>query len=188
MLRGLAMVGLAAPLAAIIGALIYLFAFGTSAPTFDAGTQQLAVDHTVLHLSDDPDAALVVPKDPPESAAVIVILADDQRHVWSAVQDLGLLDQVEPHALALLIAPGIEDAAALSELVEQVVEYVPVELSVLAAFDGAPIRSLCDDWERVVVVGAAASCGDAIHLPASEGLAGRIVEAVQAMRVEEASR
>ena len=111
MLRRLAMVGLATPLVAIIGALIYLFAFGTSAPTFDAGSQQLAVDHTVLRLSDDPDAALVVPDEPPESAAVVVILADDQRHIWSAVQDLVLLEQVEPYALALLIAPGVEDAA-----------------------------------------------------------------------------
>ncbi|MCY3567973.1 MAG: hypothetical protein OXH38_05060 [Chloroflexi bacterium] len=188
MLRKLGMVGLAAPLAAIISALIYLVAFGTSAPTFDAGAQQLAVDHTVLRLSDDPDAALVVPEEPPESAAVVVILADDQRHIWSAVQDLGLLDHVEPQALALLIAPGIENAAALSDLVEQAVEYVPVELSVLAGFDGAPIRSLCNDWEHVVVVGAAASCGDAIRLPAGEGLAARIVEAVQAMRTEEASQ
>ena len=188
MLRRLGMVGLAAPLAAIIGALIYLFAFGTSAPTLDAGTRQLAVDHTVLHLSDEPDAALVVPEEPPESAAIVVILADDQRHIWSAVQDLGLLDQVEPHALALLIAPGVEDAAALSELVEHAVEYVPVELSVLAGFDGAPIRSLCNDWEHVVVVGAAATCGDAIRLSAGEGLAARIVEAVQAMRIAEVSR
>jgi len=187
MLRKLGMVGLAAPLAAIIGALIYLFAFGTSAPTFDAGTRQLAVDYTVLHLSDDPDAALVVPNEPPESAAVIVILADDQRYIWSAVQDLGLLDQVEPHSLVLLIAPGVEDAAALSDLVEQVAEYVPVELSVLAAFSGAPIRSLCDDWEHVVVVGAS-PCGNAVNVSAGEDLAARVIEAIQAMRTAEAPR
>ncbi|MCY3557540.1 MAG: hypothetical protein OXH13_02690 [Chloroflexi bacterium] len=188
MLRRLAMVGLATPLVAIIGALIYLFAFGTSAPTFDAGSQQLAVDHTVLRLSESPDAALVVPDEPPESAAVVVILADDQRHIWSAVQDLGLLDQVEPYALALLIAPGVEDAVVLSSLVERVVDHVPVELSVLAAFDGAPIRRLCDDWERVVVVGPAASCGNAVSLSAGEGLAARIAEAVQAMRIAEVTR
>ena len=68
------------------------------------------------------------------------------------------------------------------------VDHVPVELSVLAAFDGAPIRRLCDEWERVVVVEPATSCGNAVSLSAGEGLAARIVETVQAMRIEEESR
>ena len=184
MLRRVGMVGLAVPLLAVVAALVFLLVFGTDAPTFDAAAADLARDHTVVRLSDDPDAAIVVPADPPESVAVVVILADDQRHVWSAAKDLGLLDHVESASLALLIAPGVEDAPAIASLVEAVEQYVPVNLSLLAAFDGAPIRSLCDDAARVIVVGDGGSCADAVTLPSGDDLGARIVNAVRRMRAE----
>ena len=50
MLRKLGIVGLGVPLVAIIAALIYLFLFGETEPTFEDATQQLAQDHTVYGL------------------------------------------------------------------------------------------------------------------------------------------
>ena len=51
MLRKLGVVGLGVPLVAIIGALVYLFLFGETEPTFEDATQQLAQDHTVYDLT-----------------------------------------------------------------------------------------------------------------------------------------
>ena len=182
--RRLSMLALALPFAAIVGVLIYLVFYGTDAPTFDAGAADLARDHTVVFLSEDPQAAIVVPKDPPESVTVIVILADDQRHVWSATKEIGLLEHVESASLALLIAPSVEDPPSIAMLVKEVEQYVPVSLSILAAFDGAPIRSLCNDATRVVVVGDGEACPDAVALEPGENLGSQIVNVVESMRAE----
>lgn len=188
MLRKLGIIGLAVPLLAVVGALIYLFAFGTDAPTFDAGARELARDHTVIRLSEEPDVALVLPEVPPPSLTTVVILADDRRHIWTVVQDLGLLDEVEPHALALLIAPGIIDSEALKALALQVEEYAPSHLSALVGFAGAPIAALCDDWANVVIVGATPNrCSSATFVDAGDQLGARIVDALQAMRPDEAA-
>ena len=179
MLRRLGMVGLGVPLVAVIVGLIFLYAFGTDEPTFDAATRELAHDHTLVYLSDDPPAALVVPAQPPESAPVFVILADDQRHIWSAVRDLGLLEEIERREIALLVAPGAS-ATQLKALVEAVVEYVPVDFAVLTAFGGRQIRSLCPEWELAVVVGdASVSCEAArsTSVPPGDNLGRRIVDA-----------
>jgi hypothetical protein len=157
MLRKLGMVGLGVPFIAIVGALVYLFLFGTSEPTFDAATRELARDHTVLRIRDEPPAALIVPDEPPSSVLLVFALADDGRHVWSATQALGLLDFVESHKLAVLPVTVPYEPDQLARLVALAAEFVPVRGVYLAAFNGAPVAAICqgdlpDTWSGVVVV------------------------------------
>lgn len=172
MLRKLGILGLAVPLLAFLGALIYLLLFGTSEPTFDAATRELARDHTVLRIRDEPPAALIVPTEPPASVTVVVVLPDDQRHVWSATQALGLLDYIDSHALALLPATAPVDPDQLSELTTLAADFVTPDRIYLAAFNGAPLANLCDAgppdaWSGVAVVDApgAAPLNQCANLP-----------------------
>lgn len=157
MLRKLGIVGLGIPLLAIIAALVYLFLFGTSEPTFDAATRELARDHTVLRIRDEPPAALVVPTEPAESVVLIAVLPDDDRHVWTATQALGLLDYVDSHGLALIPVTMSVDPDQLTELAVLAAEYVAPSEMYVVAFSGSAISAVCDDelgdgWSGVVVV------------------------------------
>ncbi|MCY3921413.1 MAG: hypothetical protein OXG27_03345 [Chloroflexi bacterium] len=170
MLRKLGIVGLGVPLVAIVAALIYLFLFGTSEPTFDAATRDLARDHTVLRIRDEPPAALVVPTEPPDSVVLVLVLPDDERHVWSATEALGLLDYVDSHELALIPVTALVDRDQLSELADLAGQIVMHSAIYVAAFSGSPISALCDGrlgdgWSGVIIVepGATAildQCGD----------------------------
>ena len=193
MARKLGVVGLALPLIAIVGALIVLFAFGTDAPTFEAGARELARTNTVVQLSEDPSAALVVPEQAPQSMPIFVILADDQRHIWQAVTALELLPLVEAEQIGLLIAPGIADASILAALVEQVETLVAVDAAALTSFDGQPIREVCAEWGLVgsgVIVAAETdvSCGQTAVtvVGPGEGLGVRIVDAMRQLLAQRA--
>ena len=186
MARKLGIVGLALPLIAIVGALIFLFAYGTDAPTFEAGPRELARTNTVVQLSQDPSAALVVPEQAPQSMPILVILADDQRHIWQAVTDLELLPLVEAEEVGLLIAPGVDDASTMAALVEEIDTLVGVDAAALTGFDGGPIRMVCAEWNSVwngVIVAAATdvSCGQtavAVVEP-GDGLGVRVIDALR---------
>ena len=171
MLRKLGIFGLGVPLVAIIAALVYLFLFGTSEPTFDAATRDLARDHTVLRLDEDPPAAMIVPDDPPKSAILVIILPDDERHVWSVVRALGLLEHVNRAGLALIPVTGSAGSDRLADLTGLASDYVAVSERYIAAFSGEPLRSLCgrdglseDGWSGAVIVGRSLTpptqCGD----------------------------
>ena len=164
MLRKLGIVGLGVPLIAIIAALVYLFLFGTSEPTFDAATRELARDHTVLRIRDEPPAALIVPTEPPESVVLVFVLRDEDRHVWAATQALGLLEYVDSHELALIPVVGRADGDQLNELAALAAEFVPLRRIYLVAFSGSPISDVCDarlevDWNGVIVVENGATMG-----------------------------
>lgn len=157
MARKLGIVGLGVPLVAVIAALIYLFLFGTSEPTFDAATRELARDHTVLRIRDEAPAALIVPTEPAASVVLILVLRDDERHVWSATEALGLLDYVNSHDLAVLpvVGPVVRDQ--LADLASLAADFVTPRETYLAAFDGAALAAVCDGglgdgWSGVVVV------------------------------------
>ncbi len=172
MLRKLSIVGLGVPLAAFIGVMAYLLLFGISEPTFDAATRELAREHTVLRIRDEPPAALVVPTEPIVAVVLVVVLPDNDRHVWSALRSLGLLDYVDSYGLALLPATGAPDRDQLAELVALAAGFVALDGVYLAAFAGTTLAAVCRDdvprqaWSGVVVVDAARSaalggCGDA---------------------------
>ena len=187
MLRKLGILGLSVPLLAILAALVYLLLFGTDEPTFDAATRELARDHTVIQLRDQPPAALIAPAQPPDAAILIIVLPDDQRHIWTAARRLGLLDYLDRHRLALLIAPGVSEAAALESLVADARNYLPVQRAVLAAFDGDPIRDLCPQWPHVIIIArnqdeAQPPCADAAIIPPGDDLAQPILNAIQTIR------
>jgi len=159
MLRKLGVVGLGVPLVAIIGALIYLFLFGTSAPTFEAATRELARDHTVLRIREEPPAALIVPTQPRDSVILIVVLPDDDRHVWSATQALGVLDYIDSHGLAVIPVSHLVDRDQLAELAGLAAEFVTPRDSYVAGFSGSPISAVCDGelgdgWSGVIIVAA----------------------------------
>ena len=190
MRRKLAMLGLAVPLVAFIAILIYLYLFGTSEPTFEAATRDLAQEHTVVLIREQPPAALIVPDEPPDSLVLVVVLPDDERHVWSALRDLGLLDHVEPAGLGLVPATVALRSSELRELAALTHTFIPVDVDgmFLAGFAGSDLDLLCageslrDDWSGVVVVepaGAAspADCGGAPVFRIDDGgdSAGRIV-------------
>ncbi len=186
MARKLGVFGLALPLIAIVGALIFLFAFGTDAPTFDAGARELARTNTVVRLSEEPSAALVVPEQAPQSMPILIILADDQRHIWQAATDLRLLPLVESEQFGILIAPGVADASILAALVEEVEALVDVELAALAGFDGQPMRQLCAEWSHAIIVAEAnVSCKKSAvaivsaRVSDGENLGVRMVEAMR---------
>ncbi|MDE2968171.1 MAG: hypothetical protein OXS30_11905 [Chloroflexota bacterium] len=188
MLRKLAIVGLGLPLTAIIAALVYLLFFGTSEPTFDAATRELALDHTVLRIRDEPPAALVVPTEPPASVVLVLVLPDDDRHVWSATRSLGLLDYVDSHELAMIPVTGLVERDQLLELATLAARFVVPNRIYLAAFRGAPLAAVCDGevgdaWSGVIVVeaGEAAALNQCADLPVlriedQDGLGGRIVQ------------
>ena len=189
MLRRLSIVGLGAPLIAFAGAMVYLLLFGTSEPTFDAATRELARAHTVLRIRDEPPAALIVPAEPLASAVLVIVLPDDERHVWSALQELGLLDYVDSHGLALLPATGSPSADQLEALMARAAEFVTIDGMYLAAFNGEPLAAVCAGggappiWSGAALVeveGAAAlaACGDApvLRLRGQDDLSARIVQ------------
>lgn len=189
MRRRLAIVGLAVPLVAFLVALAYLYLFGTSEPTFDAATQALAREHTVVRLREQPPAAIVVPTEPVPSAVLVMVLPDDRRHVWSATRELGLLDYVDREGLALIPVVGAAGEAELSELAELARAYFRLEGVYVAAFAGEPIASLCaelglsGEWSGVVVMGSDDAapfdrCGETrlLWLDDSEDRAARMVQ------------
>ena len=138
--------------------MVYLYAFGTSAPTYDAATRELAREHTVLHLRDEPPTALIVPETPPEAVILVFVLPDDDRHVWSALRDLGLLDHVDEHGFALIPVGSGEPPEGLAELVQLTRELAPVRAVYVAALAGASLDTLCGAdvldaaWSGVVVL------------------------------------
>lgn len=173
MLRRLGILGLAVPLIAILVVLAFLVFFGTTEPTFDAATRELARDHTLVRLSDDPPTAMIVPQEPPPIAIVVVILPDDERHVWTATRELGLLEHVEDADLVLIPATGAITHERLSSLTAQADDLVRYDKRFLAAFSGVAITTFCegpplsdlseltqDKWAGVIVVGGhPAECG-----------------------------
>ncbi len=160
MRRRLAVVGLAVPLVAFIGALVYLYLFGSSEPTFEAATREFAREYTVVRIRDEPPAAMIAPTEPIESVVLVAVLPDDERHVWAATRELGLLNHVEPDGMALIPVVGAIDNDQLSELVGLVSAYVGVKAMYVAAFAGQPIATLCagdglnGGWSGVMVVGS----------------------------------
>lgn len=189
MRRRLAIVGLAVPLVAFVVALVYLYLFGTSEPTFEAATQELAREHTVVRLREEPPAAIVVPSGRVPSVVLVMILADDERHVWSATRELGLLDYVEREGLALIPVAGVADGDGLLELAKLASVYFGLDGVYLAGFMGQRIASLCagdglgSRWSGVAVVGGEDEalfdqCGEArvLWLDDSENRAERMVQ------------
>ncbi|MDE2890905.1 MAG: hypothetical protein OXN86_00125 [Chloroflexota bacterium] len=170
MLRKLGIVGLGVPLVAIVAALTYLFLFGTSEPTFDAATRDLARNHTVVRIRDEPPAALVVPTEPPDSVVLVLVLPDDERHAWSATEALGLLEYVDSHELALIPVTVPVGRDQLTELADLAGQFVMHRDIYVAAFSGSPISALCDGrlgdgWSGVIIVETGATtvldpCGD----------------------------
>ena len=113
MLRKLGVVGLGVPLVAIIGALVYLFLFGETEPTFEDATQQLAQDHTVYGLDlEGRRAALVAPfgADPTEPLPLIIALHGYGSNVWEHSQYLGLIERINADRFLLLMPSGSRDA------------------------------------------------------------------------------
>ena len=153
MVRRVGIIGLAAPLLAVVGAIIYLNFFGTDEPTFTAAAREFAADNTVVQLSTEPPAALIVPEEPPESAQLFIMLADDDQHIWNAARATGLLPLVEAEQIALLIAPGVTDVPTLDALAKEAEAYFEVEIPILTAFDGEPLRTVCPGWGVAVVIG-----------------------------------
>ena len=112
MLRKLGIIGLAVPLIAIIAALIYLFFFGETEPTFEDATQQLAQDHTVYGLDlEGRRAALVAPfgADPTEPLPLIIALHGYGSSVWEHSQYLGLIERINADGFMLLMPNGSRD-------------------------------------------------------------------------------
>ena len=112
MLRKLGIVGLGIPLLAIIAALVYLFLFGETEPTFEDATQQLAQDHTVYGLDlDGRRAALVAPfgADPSEPLPLIISLHGYGSNVWEHSQYLGLIQRINADRFLLLMPGGTRD-------------------------------------------------------------------------------
>lgn len=160
MLRKLGVVGLAVPLIAFVGALIYLTLFGTEEPTFDAATRELARDYTVVRLRAEPPAAMVVPASPDGTVLAVVVLPDDERHVWSALRALGLLEYVEDERIALIPAVGAADSLAegeLWDLVKLAGERAEIASAFIAAFEGEPLAGVCQgegpegEWSGVAM-------------------------------------
>lgn len=146
MLRKLGIVGLAVPLIAFVGVLVYLSLFGTEEPTFDAATRELARDYTVVRLQTEPPAAMVAPASPVGAVLAVVVLPDDERHVWSALRALGLLDYVEDERIVLIPAVGPVETLAeddLWELVNLAGSHVEIDAAFIAAFDGEPLAEVC---------------------------------------------
>ncbi len=187
MLRKLGIVGLAVPLIAIVGALVYLSLFGTEEPTFDAATRDLAGDYTVVRLRVEPPAAMVAPSEPTGAVVAVVVLSDDERHVWAALRSLGLLAFVEPERIVLIPAVSGADtevAGGLWELVDLASQHAQIEGAFIAAFDGKPLTDVCrgegprGDWSGVAMalneqgegVGSAEGCGG---LPIWRGVVGQ---------------
>lgn len=112
MLRKLGIVGLGVPLIAIIAALIYLFLFGETEPTFEDATQQLAQDHSVYVLDrEGRRAALVAPfgADPSVPLPLIIALHGYGSNVWEHSQYLGLIERINPDRFLLLMPNGTRD-------------------------------------------------------------------------------
>ena len=177
------------PLVAFVVALVYLYLFGTSEPTFEAATQELAREHTVVRLREEPPVAIVVPSERVASVVLVMVLADDERHVWSAMRELGLLDYVDREGLALIPVAGVVDGDGLSELATLASVYFGLEGVYLAGFAGQPIASLCagdglgSRWSGLAVVGGKDEalfdqCGEArvLWFDDSEDQAERIVQ------------
>lgn len=112
MLRKLGIVGLGVPLIAIVAALVYLFLFGETEPTFEDATQQLAQDHTVYGLDlEGRPAALVAPfgADPTEPLPLIIALHGYGSNVWKQSQYLGLIQRINVDRFLLLMPNGSRD-------------------------------------------------------------------------------
>ncbi len=112
MLRKLGIVGLGVPLIAIVAALVYLFLFGETEPTFEDATQQLAQDYTVYGLDlEGRRAAMVAPfgADPTEPLPLVIALHGYGSNVWEHSQYLGLIGRINVDRFLLLMAQGSRD-------------------------------------------------------------------------------
>ncbi len=114
MLRKLGILALGIPLIAIIVALIYLFFFGETEPTFEDATQQLASDYTVYGLDlENRRAALVAPlgSDPSDPLPLVIALHGYSSNVWEFSQYLGLIRRINLDRFMLLMPNGTRDEA-----------------------------------------------------------------------------
>lgn len=170
MLRKLGVVGLAVPLIAFVGVLVYLTLFGTEEPTFDAATRELARDYTVVRLQTEPPAAMVAPSSAVGSVLAVVVLPDDERHVWSALRALGLLDYVEDERIVLIPAVGPAETLTrdgLWSLVNLAMDHVAIDAAFIAAFEGEPLGDVCQgegpvgEWAGVAVASSGLVDGSA---------------------------
>jgi len=112
MLRKLGIVGLGVPLIAIVAALVYLFLFGETEPTFEDATQQLAQDYTVYGLDlEGRRAAMVAPfgADPTEPLPLVIALHGYGSNVWEHSQYLGLIRRINVDRFLLLMPNGSRD-------------------------------------------------------------------------------
>ena len=152
MLRKLGIVSLGGPLLAIVGALIYLYFFGETEPSFEDATSQLASDHVVYALDrENRPAALVAPfdADPSKPLPLVIVLHGYESNVWADTQYLGLIPRILLDRFMLLLPngardgegnrfwnatdfccdfydSGIDDAAYLSDLVEEASRHVEI--------------------------------------------------------------
>lgn len=192
MLRRLGIFGLGIPLIAIIVALAYLYLFGSSDPTFNAATLELARDHTVVQLDDAPPVALVVPSIQFEAVSLLAVLPDDERHIWAATRELAILDALDTDGLALLLAPGVVEATRLAALAAEADSLIPVASLFAIAYAGDAVREFCDDggpgpdWAGVIVVAVEAvhvltECGDTalLIIPEQEPPTSVLIEWIQ---------
>ena len=150
MLRKLGILGLAVPLAAIIGALVYLFLFGETEPTFEDATQQLAQDHTVYGLDrDGRRAALAAPfgADPSAPLPLIIVLHGYGSNVWELSQSLGLIARINVDRFLLLMPQGSRDTDGKRfwNASEQCCDY-----DASAVDDVGYLRSLIDEASTLV--------------------------------------
>ncbi len=185
MLRKLGIVGLGVPLVAIIAALIYLFLFGETEPTFEDATQQLAQDHTVYGLDlEGRPAALVAPfgADPAEPLPLIIALHGYGSNVWEHSLYLGLIGRISADRFLLLMPNGsrdedgnrfwnatefccdyygsaVDDVAYISELVEEATRHVEISgVYVVGYGNGAfmAYRLACDSLTALIGIVAIA--------------------------------
>ena len=165
MARKLGVVGLAVPLVAIIAALVYLFLFGESEPTFADAAQRLASEHTVYGLSlDEQPAALVAPwgADPSEPLPLVVALHAEGSHVWEHASETGLIGRINEDRFILLLPNATRDADGERRWDA---EHAPdVERTRLLVEEAARFVS----FDRVYLVGSGSGAGLARRLACVE--------------------
>ena len=159
MLRKLGILGLGVPLIAIIVALVYLFFFGETEPTFEDATQQLASDHTVYGLDlEGRRAALVAPfgADPAQDLPLIIALHGYGSNVWEYSQYVGLIGRINLDRFLLLMPNGTRDSDGnrFWNATDYCCDFEDSEVD-----DVQYLRSLIDEASELVRVGSIFAVG-----------------------------
>ena len=159
MLRKLGILGLGVPLIAIFVALIYLFFFGETEPTFEDATQQLASDHTVYGLDlEGRRAAVVAPfaADPSQELPMIIALHGYGSNVWEFSQYLGLIERINLDRFLLLMPNGTRDndGNRFWNATDYCCDFEDLEVD-----DVQYLRSLIDEASDLVRVGSIFAVG-----------------------------